>query len=386
MGAGWTLFICLASASIEQPHVWQRILVLVVLALGWAILLWRGASAAHAAASAAMDAPADGLAPIDSSSDYVTLELHREVLSQAEASREELGRLRSLVVDAIGRLIEGFSSVAEKTHRQRDVALSTAHGGQSAGALRTGFQSFVEATKETLDNFVQGTIRTSEACMSLVAHMDDINDCMADIKRILTSIDGIAKQTNLLALNASIEAARAGEAGRGFAVVADAVRELSNRTQAFSSEIRGYMTKMESQVSSMGTEITSMASRDMNFALSARLQADQAMTSIGDLNASVADSAEEAGRIADQVAREVDELVSGLQFQDMTTQLIDHVLRRTQAIDLLIEQLKNPGAVPLSALADQRQLMNDALTRARALTHHNPVAQSGLQTGAIDLF
>uniref|UniRef100_UPI00313DCE0A methyl-accepting chemotaxis protein n=1 Tax=Pseudomonas sp. OTU5201 TaxID=3043850 RepID=UPI00313DCE0A len=57
-----------------------------------------------------------------------------------------------------------------------------------------------------------------------------IQENLARLTSIVTTIQGIANQTNLLALNAAIEAARAGDAGRGFAVVADEVRKLATRT------------------------------------------------------------------------------------------------------------------------------------------------------------
>ncbi len=52
----------------------------------------------------------------------------------------------------------------------------------------------------------------------------------AEITKITSLINDIAKHINLLSLNASIEASKAGESGKGFGVVADEIRKLGVQT------------------------------------------------------------------------------------------------------------------------------------------------------------
>jgi Methyl-accepting chemotaxis protein len=68
-------------------------------------------------------------------------------------------------------------------------------------------------------------------------NIQDINNQMEEIGKIVDIITGISEQTGLLALNAAIEAARAGEAGMGFAVVADEVKSLALESQKSAENI-----------------------------------------------------------------------------------------------------------------------------------------------------
>jgi len=68
------------------------------------------------------------------------------------------------------------------------------------------------------------------------------------IRRLATTIGGVARQTNLLALNASVEAARAGEHGRGFAVVAAEVRKLAGETAQAAREVADTVAEVRRSV------------------------------------------------------------------------------------------------------------------------------------------
>ena len=79
--------------------------------------------------------------------------------------------------------------------------------------------------------FTQEIMNNVNINSELVDDMGVLTKNASDIKKVLSSISGIANKTNHLALNAAIEASRAGEFGNGFKVVADEVKKLASKTQ-----------------------------------------------------------------------------------------------------------------------------------------------------------
>lgn len=311
-----------------------------------------------------------------------------EMRSQLDVMRADLDRVREILASAIGGLIQSFTGMADQAMQQRELALRAAQG-QASSEEEINFERFVKETGDTLQSFVESTIHSSRTGMILVERIDSVNQQISNVKLILGEIEGIAKQTNLLALNAAIEAARAGEAGRGFAVVADAVRDLSSRTSQFSNEIRVHMERVASSISATETDINEMASKDMNFALQAKERVEFTMREIAGVNAGVARMVDEIGSIAKSLSNDVDASVRTLQFQDITSQLIEHVQRRAHAVDLLVQKLSTvathgpTGARPGHETAGE---LRSTLEQARAMTARNPVSQTSVSAGEVDLF
>jgi methyl-accepting chemotaxis protein len=308
---------------------------------------------------------------------------------QARSSREELDKVKDLLAGAINQLVASFQTMNAHIQAQRELALSIVSGMTEVGEgdESLSFAEFVGDTSKTMESFVDNTISTSKIAMSLVETMDTINQEVTAMLGILAEIESIAKQTNLLALNAAIEAARAGEAGRGFAVVADEVRNLSQRTNQFSHEIRSHMDQVGSSLGRAHESIYAVASMDMNFALQSKQRVQGTMHRLEAMNRAMTDAARGIDKHASDVAVQVNAAVTALQFQDLSSQLIGHAQVRLEAmgegVHGVAQSFANATNLP-EALTIARQRVA-ALTNLDNLKL-NPVKQESMNSGDIELF
>lgn len=392
LGLVLTLFMGSVGLFLIGIPVSPALLVLLVLVGALWHAIGRALDGVRQTTAVIQSAEPGASAPIEL--DVLLAEMATQFSDQYNTMRTEMDRVQTLLNDAISSLGASFQGMHEQTEEQRRLTLSVTVGDGNAGS----FDEFVANTSNVMQKVVDSIIANSKLGMELVELTDGIARRTQDVQSILSEIGGIAKQTNLLALNAAIEAARAGEAGRGFAVVADEVRDLSARTSQFSQQISSLMQGMQVSVKQTEAAIQRMAGQDMTFALESKVRVEEIIRSMEmqghDRIAAIEGLSSAAAAVDVQVSR----AITALQFQDLVSQLLEHVRHRINAIDAATRQLGSVSnllrdhasgadvALALSSLKSTVDSMRTELAALEPATRNNPVSQHSMSHGDVELF
>lgn len=289
-------------------------------------------------------------------------QLQQAMLQEGQQLQAQLDLANRVLQDAIAGLIDSFGSITTQAKQQQDIAIRMIGTGITAEEdSHASFERFAHDANQTMEIFVDNTLRTSQVSIEQVNHMTEIGQKIHSVHTFLSDIDAISKQTNMLALNAAIEAARAGEAGRGFAVVADEVRALSLRTHSFNEQISQTMHMVENMVDKAHGSIAALASHDMSYVLEAKMRVQHTMGQINELSHGMEMAVNQLNQIASEVERSTNVAITSLQFQDRICQMLGHAGHHLQQLKQL-QQL----AGDLTLAAGKGQAMADEVARIEA--------------------
>lgn len=262
------------------------------------------------------------------SCEYVTNVIREALLKNSQANtlvKEHINDVIKHTEEAAFQIMDYAKGISEAT----DNLISEVE------AIKREGEKFSEETHQNIEENeqvlrrLQNYIGTSRIEMQEDREIVKIlQENAKELSSLVEIIKNVADQTNLLALNASIEAARAGESGKGFAVVADEVRKLSERSNKAADTI-------EKAVKAMASNIQSKLSWKMDEQIIKQkeeflIKIEQKLSAIGDsyrlLDHMNKEIIKKVSVASEAVNYKVLELLSNIQFQDITRQQMEKII------------------------------------------------------------
>lgn len=175
-----------------------------------------------------------------------------------------------------------------------------------------------------------------------------------------------------------------------FILISDGVRDLSGRTNDFSKQVREVVDKVNSSLAEAERTIDKLAVDDRAAILESNRHVRAIASELAAFNEAVAGNAMELNLISTNVEQNVLVVISTLQFQDMSSQLIEHARLRMSALQEVANEMGRGGVSP-----NQKEYLERIAAYNRLLDKHvvtldkqkaNPVAQKDFGTGDVELF
>ena len=308
-----------------------------------------------------------------------------------QSIRGELSQVQSLSSDAVVALQSSFFRLEELVRQQRDSLdslLSTVEESAVPSAelniarFVSGVGPLFRSLSDLLARVVSKGLEGAERARSLTT---DVGDTLG----LLREFEAVAAETFVLALNASLEAARAGEHGRGFGIVAQEVRSLARFSKTLNQKVSDRLERAHSALEGVRTTLIDAMSKDVEGADESRAQIAELLSKLQVLDVRLASDLSDVGALAKQVTVQVEVAVQALQFEDMTTQLVQCVLKRIDRMEAGVHALRG---VTNSSVDSERALvtaLNEGTDTVAALFREpirSPVAQKDTSSGEVEFF
>ncbi|MBF7084198.1 hypothetical protein IT084_14660 [Desulfallas sp. Bu1-1] len=203
-----------------------------------------------------------------------------------------------------------------------------------------------------LDEYISQENEQSLVARLLNENRQTMRDLMSDLNRLIEDVrsaqeqfiqDGaywrdkqsaltgklrdIAGRSQLLALNASIEAARTGEHGRGFAIVAREVGKLAELTKSTLDEMDKHNKDINIHLENMTANVVNTINDSTNIIQHIRDQVFKTHERMVEAVKTIHEASNTLVASVTGLSRQVENTVINLQFQDMVSQELNHVLQ-----------------------------------------------------------
>ncbi|MEN6389140.1 MAG: methyl-accepting chemotaxis protein [Syntrophomonas sp.] len=181
---------------------------------------------------------------------------------QLSANIEELSSSANQVSGGIFQLNEAVRAIADEMENVRKFFEDTTSNyesiGQMAvecGKIRADADESLQSTRSKAAVVAQMLKRSGAFYEATGQDLENLQDKIRRIEKIVDTIQNVSIQTNMLAVNGFVEAATAGEHGRGFSVVAGDIRNLATESAENADKIRDLVREIQDLMSKVVSEI-----------------------------------------------------------------------------------------------------------------------------------
>ena len=256
-------------------------------------------------------------------------------LADVAGNVQEVARRVSTQSERFGHLQKTAETMVSANHEIAGASKAV----QSAGAEAVGE---ITQSRQAVEIAVGHIGELVEAVGRIENRLGAVSSALAQVAKVSTSIEAIARQTNLLALNATIEAARAGSSGRGFAVVASEVKDLAEATRRATQQIGDTVRGLDGELGNLIGESSGATARAKHAGEGARqiqgiiARVQEGFARVGQEIDGVARAATSNLGHCDMVIEELANLVNGV---DLSSTDLQHADERVAKLLDLSENL-----------------------------------------------
>jgi methyl-accepting chemotaxis protein len=296
--------------------------------------------------------------------------LHEAFRSALEVCCANLERARSLVSDAVAKLLASFLKLRSVVDRQHAVLLSITDSLRQNGKG----DGFSGATIQLVHEFVEQVVRVSHESMRIIDQLATTGEHVDAIVEHADKIDDLARETRFIAINARIETQRAGDSGRTFKVVAEEVKRLAKASSELSVRIRREVSECHASLQTTHRTAAGLAGHDMSTAIESRGAIVGAIEKLAEVNTTVQETLISVGEM-------VDDAVRALQFEDMVVQLLVDTTQRLRKLIGMSKELF-AAATPQGGQDHVALLLQELVGLSRMAS----VSQDTVEQGSVELF
>ncbi len=267
------------------------------------------------------------------------IEHFTNVITQViEVSNRQIESSRSQTEEAITEMAHRFGNLVQRLNSALDAArLANAQVSDNGTTILT---NVFENSRTQLNGVLQSMHSALVGRKSSFQELQSLSEGTDNLKAMAEGVQQIASQTNLLALNAAIEAARAGEVGRGFAVVADEVRSLSVQSGTTGKQITETINHFTAKVENTLNLSTQAMAEETKLEESGSNIIKDVLSSLEIVTQGMAQSSDILQSESEGIVIEINDILVSLQFQDRTSQILEHVHNALSELSIKVSEDK----------------------------------------------